>query len=209
MSTFNARVKLGLTTLSSTELVATAQGIHDAMVGNINFPTPTPTLPVVQTAITALATANADVDNNGGKVEHQARRVAERALRALLKQLGAYVQMASNGVEDIILSSAFGVVKRGGPIGELNPPRDLVSNITHKTGRVSMKWNRDAGTDSSHVYMSTKNDPFEWSLVGVTTKSRFDVNGLDPRQLYWFSVTAIGAAGESSKSEPLLAMAAA
>ena len=57
--------------------------------------------------------------------------------------------------------------------------------------------------------MSTTNDPFNWTSVGTTSKSRINIDGLTPGKFYWFAVSAIGAAGESSKSEPCLVMAAA
>jgi hypothetical protein len=60
-----------------------------------------------------------------------------------------------------------------------------------------------------HVYMSTSNAPFQWDFIGVTTKSRFHADNLAPGTFYWFAVSAINAAGESSKSEPCRAMAAA
>lgn len=202
-------VKIGLRGLPATGTVAKAQGIHDAMSGNAAYPAPTPTLPVLQTAITTLSAANAAVDNNPGPAEHQARRVAEKALRALLKQLAGYVQMASGGDEDTILSSGFAVVKRGAEHGEPNPPLNVNPRFTMHSGRVALKWTPEAGVDVYHVFMSTKDAPSEWKLVGTTTKSRFDLDGLTPRDLYWFAVTAVNAAGESTLSEPARCMAAA
>ena len=60
-----------------------------------------------------------------------------------------------------------------------------------------------------HMYMITSNNPFNWVLVGATTKCRFIADSLEPGTIHWFAVTAIGAAGESSNSEPLMARAAA
>lgn len=45
-------------------------------------------------------------------------------------------------------------------------------------------------------------------LVGSTTKCRSDVNNLPSGEARWSAVTAIGAAGESTKSDVLLARAA-
>ena len=60
-----------------------------------------------------------------------------------------------------------------------------------------------------HVFMSTTAEPFNWVLIGATSKSRFDADSLEPGTFYFFAVSALGAAGESSKSEPCRAMAAA
>lgn len=200
---------MGLTGLSATELVAKAQGVHDGMDGNAKFSAPVPTLPEFQTLIDELAAANAAVEANGGKAEHTARRNAELALREAYKQLAAYVQMASDGDATTIKSANFEVVKRGTPVGELPPPKNLGSRLTNFSGRVDLRWKREEGADMHHVFMSTSNEPFNWQLIGATTKSRFYADSLEPGKFYWFAVSAIGAAGESSKSEPCLAMAAA
>ena len=60
-----------------------------------------------------------------------------------------------------------------------------------------------------NVYMCTSGDPFNWQLLATTTKSRYNANDLVSGTYYWFAVTAIGTVGETSKSEPLRAMAAA
>lgn len=199
---------MGVSTLPATGLVAKAQGLHDGMDGNANFPNAMPTPAAFQTLIDNLAAANAEVDAVGGKPAHQAKRVAEKALRAAIKAWAGYVQSASGGDEGKILSSNFEVVKRGAPIGELAPPANLSNRFTNMRGRVSLRWVREDGADMHHVYMSTSNDPFKWELIGATTKSRFEADSLEPGTMYWFSVTAIGAAGESSKSDVLLARAA-
>ncbi|MBK8340228.1 MAG: fibronectin type III domain-containing protein [Flavobacteriales bacterium] len=76
------------------------------------------------------------------------------------------------------------------------------------SGRAALRWEREDGAEMHHVYMSTSNNPFTWVLIGATTKSRFNADNLVPGTLYWFAVTALGAAGESSKSDVLLARAA-
>ena len=202
-------VKIGLTGQNATSLVAYAQALHDKVKGNPNFATPTPAMADLETAIGTLATTNAAVDANPGPVEHQARRVAMAAVEGLVRQLAGYVQATSAGVEDIILSSGFAVRRKGRPIGELSRPSKLVNVLTNTTGRGSIRWQAEYGADLYHVFMSESNEPFKWELVGATTKSRFNADSLEPGKFYWFAVTAIGAAGETSLSEPCRVMAAA
>jgi hypothetical protein len=162
----------------------------------------------MQGYIDDLAAANATVEANGGKGDHQAKRTAEKVLRAAIKAWAWYVQNASGGDEDKILLSKFEVVKRGTPVGELNPPQNLGARLTNRSGRVALHWKREAGADMHHVFMSTTSEPFNWQLIGATSKSRFNADSLEPGTFYFFAVTALGAAGESSKSEPCRAMAA-
>lgn len=205
-----ARVKLGLEGLPATGLVAKAQALHDAVVDNATiFPNPIPTPPEFQALIDELAAANAAVDANRGRKEYLERDNADAALRLGVKQWAGYVQMVSGGDATTIRLSTFEVVKRGSPVGELPPPTNLATRLTRTTGRAALVWDREEGTDTHHVYMSTSNDPFNWELIGVTSKSRYNVDNLEPGKFYWFAVTAIGAAGESSMSEPCRVMAAA
>lgn len=200
---------MGVNHLSGTELVPKAQGLHDGLDGNAAFPNPLPPLAEFQTIIDELAAANAAVEANGGKAEHTAKRVSEQRVRGAIKSLAAYVQNVSGGDATLIKSTNFEVAKRGKPYGELNPPAKLLSVFTTTTGRVALRWKREAGCDLHHVFMSTSADPYNWQLIGSTTKSRFDANDLQPGTFYYFAVSAIGAAGESSKCEPCRAMAAA
>lgn len=201
---------MGVDRLPATGLVAKAQGIHDGVVAHpVLYPAPQPTAAVMQGYIDDLAAANAEVVANGGRAAHTAKRTAEKLVRSALKDWAGYVQNASGGDVDKILASNFEVAKRGKPYGELNPPSKLSAYLTKTTGRVSLRWNREAGSDMHHVYMSTSASPFKWELIGSTTKSRYNADDLEPGTFYFFAVSALGAAGESSKSEPCQAMAAA
>lgn len=202
-------VKLGLSKMNPADMTGYCQGIHDAIVGNAHYTTPLPTAATVQTAIDALVAANAAVSLNNGRQEHSLRRVAQLALHGLMKQWQGYVQQASGGDADIIATSGFAVVERGVPHGEPVRPTDLGILDARKTGRIAMDWERPAGAQYFHVFRSTTSEPFKWELVGVTSKTRYNSDGNSPGTFYWYAVSAIGAAGESSLSDPLHAMAAA
>ena len=195
--------------LSPTGLVSRAQGLHDGIKGNAQFPSPLPTAEAFQTLIDELAAGNAAVAANKGRAEYLVRDIAERNLRDAIKQWKGYVQMASGGDADLILTTNFGVSKRPQPRSPLDPPRNLGARLTSHSGRAALVWSTEKGAEMHHVYMSTSADPFKWELIGVTTKSRFNADNLAPGTFYWFAVSAINAAGESSKSEPCRAMAAA
>lgn len=59
-----------------------------------------------------------------------------------------------------------------------------------------------------HVFINSCNNHFTCEFVVATTKRSFHEDNLEPGVTYWFTVVAVGAAGASSKSEPLLARAA-
>ena len=205
-----SKVKMGLTGLTATELVAYAQSIHDKMNGNANFPTPAPSLADLQTAIDTLAAANAAVDANGGRTEHLNRTNAVNALKNLLRSMSGYVQATSDGDGDIILSSGFEVVRRATRIGKLPAPIDLLAKLTDFHGQVRLNWSPVHGAHLYQVYMNPTdpNDEGAWVSVGSITKSEYLVEGLETGRFYWFRVNAIGTAGESPMSDAAQSLAA-
>ena len=200
---------MGLLGLAATAIVAKAQGLFAKLLSSIGiFPAPVPPLVEFQHHIDALAAANAAADVNGGRSEFQAKREALKVVLADIKSLAGYVQATSMGNADMIKASGFEVVQRGGRIGELTPPDKLIARPTTMVGRCSLAWESEHGSDVFHVFMSATSEPFNWVLAGSTTKRSFFADGLETAKTYWFSVSAVGAAGETSKSEPLMARAA-
>ncbi|MBK6831171.1 MAG: fibronectin type III domain-containing protein [Flavobacteriales bacterium] len=167
-----------------------------------------PSLATITAACDRLDAANQAVLFNGGKLAYTERDEADKELRDLIKELAGYVQAVSKGDKPQVQDGAFDVVEPGEPIGELPPPQALGSKLTNMSGRVALDWKGVRGAKSYQVFMSTSNDPFKWELTAVTTKSRLDVDSLEPGTFYWFAVSAVGAAGTSSKSDPAQAMAA-
>ena len=134
-----ATAKMGLDGLSATEIVAKAQGVPCMLAASAGtFPAPVPSLATFQDHIDALAAANAAVDANGGKADHLLKKKALQLVKADVKTQAAYVQAVSGGDADLINAGGFDVVKRGGPIGELNPPKNLGSRYTNMSARVSI-----------------------------------------------------------------------
>ncbi len=203
-----ATAKMGLIGLAATAIVAKARGVLNKLASNVLYPTPVPPLDEFNDHIEALAAANADVKMNGGKAEYQARRETLAVVKSDLKTLMAYVQATSKGDGSKILTSGFELVKRSTPRGELHPPTSLRSYYTTMEKRVSMRWVAQKGADTYHVFRSNTQEPFKWELVGTTTKRSFNADNLVSGVQYWFAVSAVSAAGETSKSEPLLARAA-
>ena len=186
-------VKLGITGLTPEELLERADAHIVALTGNATFPTPVPTLVQQQADRDALAAANVAMANNGGKQDRLVQEACVAKVKSNLKELAGYVQAVSKGDKPQVQDGAFDVVEPGEPIGELPPPQALGSKLTNMSGRVALDWKGVRGAKSYQVFMSTSNDPFKWELTAVTTKSRLDVDSLEPGTFYWFTVSAVGA----------------
>jgi hypothetical protein len=175
--------------------------ILEWMKDNPKYPTPSPTLAVVQTAFDAYKVATADAAQGG--VENTAIRNARRAeLVSLLRQLANYISATANGDIETLLSSGFPAQKNGrSPIGPLPAPNAPVvrkgpvsGSLTAVTapvfGASVYNW-RTALASAPTVYVQTKQ----------STAARFTFEGLTPGQVYNIELNAVGSAGTSDWSD--------
>jgi hypothetical protein len=203
-------VKMGIKGLPSVALAEKGRNNVTMLTGNATYPTPTPSLAALTAACTELERCNTEVLFNGGKLAHQAKRLAVATLERMIKELAGYVQATSGGDKTKILSAGFDVRKPADRIGVLAAPQALHARISDFRGCIALAWKGVGGTRMYQVYI-TEGDPKEatgWTMVAVSTRTRILIDNLKTGQFYSFRVNAVGTAGESAYSEPAIAMAA-
>lgn len=204
-------VRLGTSGKTSTALVEKGRNNVTMMTAAAaTFVTPEPTLASVTTACNALDTASQAYDFNRGKLEKEARDVAYAVLYALIGELASYVQTVSNGVKEVILSAGFDVRRTPEPLGQLPAPPNMRSVVAPYPGTIELRWGGVRGRQNYRVEY-TSGDPNQvagWSVLMITSKNRFTVEGLTSDKIYSFRVAAIGAAGISPVSDITTAKAA-
>lgn len=204
-------VTLGFDRVTVKALIGKARNSVTMMTGNALYPTPEPTLASITTDADALATADEAYDFNRGRIEKETRDLAFMALKSSYRNLGAYVQVASAGDKDAILTAGFGVRRKGSPMGIPEAPVNVLASATRFPRQIEVRWNASKGRLLYMVYQ-IKGDPTVedgWVLIGETGKNRMVVDGLDRFQTYSFRVVAIGAAGASQASDAASAATAA
>ena len=202
-----SKIKIGFSKLSVTNQVERSRKIQTNMTGNLNFPTPAPALLAVKAATDAVETAyNESRGKDKNKIQILKLRRAE--MLVLIVQLAAYVQSASNGDKEIILSSGFDVIERGLP----QPPVGQVMNVRLSDGNVSGKlkvaFDKTAGAKVYVIEICP--DPLveaNWDAKGASTKTRFELINLTPGTKYWVRVAAIGKDGIGLWSYPAFKIA--
>lgn len=189
------RITNGFTKLSDPNLISRANSIQQAMVGNLNFSSPTPTLAALQTAINDLVTALSDADN-GGNYDKAVKNQKRNALIDILHNLGAYVLFTSSGLPDPFLaakSSAFHVAKTGSPI-LLGAIENLQLKDGMNPGELNISFN--AVTGSKAFVCQYSDDPTlaesSWRTE-VGTSRKFTLSGLEIGKKYFVRIIAIGA----------------
>lgn len=106
---------------SDSELSSKAAFIISSLTGNTSFPSPTPPLAELQTALQAFNAAD-EAALDGEKLNTAIKNQKRSELVALLVSLALYVQLTSNNDEVLLLSSGFDLKKSPAPIGVLPKP---------------------------------------------------------------------------------------
>jgi hypothetical protein len=99
------RTVLGFSTLTDPKLLLLANGVLKGLTGNAAFPTPTPSLAVFSTDLTAFSNA-ATAALDGGKNAKSARDKSKKVLVTDLRQLAMYCE--SNCNEDVVTFNTSG-----------------------------------------------------------------------------------------------------
>lgn len=196
------KVKMSFTGLTVSEQIERAKLIHNKMSGNASFPSPQPALTAVQTAFDQLEIAYQE-SRGRDKNKVALLRLRRADLLNVIGLLAGYVQTASGGVEEVILSSGFDVVRRGVP----QPPLGQVTNLQLKQGSNSgilhAAWDTLKGSRLYRIDLSS--DPIaqdSFAPVGTSTKVSFNITNLVKGTNYWVRVAGLGKDGMGDFSDP-------
>lgn len=200
-------VKQGTSSLSSAILLEKGRTVHDMLNGNGKYPTLQTLLPAFLLLCDNLEAANSEVQFNGGKLTHEAKRLAEVALRNALKDFAGYVQGISGGDKATILSAGYDVVKERTPLPKPDAPTDLIVRRTAEIGILKVKWHSVKGSKLYYLEMQEEGAPV-WERVVTTTRTNHEMTDLTTGKKYSFRVQAIPSAGISQMSEVVTNMAA-
>lgn len=193
---------IGFLSSSSDALLLTgAQTIVNSLTDNTDYPTPTPTLTTVTTAIAAFTTAIANAAN-GGKEETAIKNAKRAELVSLMRQLASYVGVTCGDDLAKLLSSGFPTWKpTKSPIGVLPPPYAPVATAGPKSGQLSATSYPVFGAYSYNWRVALKSAPNVFVQEVQTTAASNIFEGLTPGQVYFVQLNAVGSAGSSDWSD--------
>jgi len=198
------KVALGLGYLNALNTVLLGQNIQTNLNGNLTFTTPNPPLADLVTAL-AATTARINAVTNAQTALDQAlteRDTELEVLRAILTNLGAYVQNVSGGDEALIISAGMPTKSGREPIfvGQVENLRLTASN---ESGEVFADWKRVVGRSIYKVQISLDTGaPVNWAPKLDTTKTKCSLNhDLVSGTKVWVRVKAIGPNNEGPWSD--------
>lgn len=176
--------------LNEAELEQQAENILAKMTGNELFPTPDPTLTVLEADLDAYRTAVADAalgDRHRVVIRNQKRAQLEWTMRAL----GLYVDRTAQRNEATILSAGYAVPKEP----DTTQPCPKAAGVSVQPGEIG------SGVAKVRVnrHRSVRMYRFEYRKLGTDTwewvqrsRSRVQLNGLESFQQYEFRAVYIG-----------------
>lgn len=190
-----SRIKTGFDSLTDSDFETKAGSIYAFMLGNTNFPTPTPDLPSVKGDIQAYQDALTAAQTKS-KNDVAAKNDARKKLTASLVQLANSVTTTANGNRTMLISSGFDLAKDG----EFTPiikPEIITLSDGLNPGELMVKVSAVKGAKGYGPQYTT--DPLtassEWRQF-MTTTSKFTFTNLEAAKKYWCRMAVIGAYGQ-------------
>lgn len=186
-----------------------ASTIYTNMVGNPNFPDPTPSMAEFHTAIVQLEGAIvAALDR--GRTAIVLKNTAEKKLSEMITRLAAYVNSVCMGDAAMILSSGFHLSKRPEPISKIPAPRYARVKATAFRSQLLIKWEPVSGAIAYVVEEAVAANTIDasWQHVEVTTNASLVLNDRRQDEPHAFRIRAVGRRVQSAYADTYYIQAA-
>ena len=191
------KVKLELRNKTDNALRLFATEHKAAMVGNANFTTPSPAVPVFDAALTAYG-AKLDAIAAAETALATLRAEKDTARAALETQLNGranYVELTAAGDEAKIRSAGFEIRADGSATTSMDQPQNLIAAMAPNAGEITITC--DAVPKAKSYIIDVRDytetgPPAEWRLAKVASRSAATVTGLASGKKYAFRIRALG-----------------
>jgi hypothetical protein len=200
------KTKLNFRNLSVSAKIAKAKQIVTALTGNPTFPSPNPPLADITAVITQTETKSSERDaaQQLAKTKTTELNAFVDELDGVMSQIAGHVDSVAGNDEAKILSAGFDTRAAATATSQPPPPpSSLDTTIGDHDGELDASWDTVAGA-KSYVIETSEDPPTPtgWKHDGVSTKSKFTIEGLQSGKRYWIRVAAINTADQSGWSDP-------
>lgn len=205
-----SNIKIGLFTLTPVQLLALLNNVIAKFTGSTLFATPLIPLAELQAQSDALHAAIDDA-TNGSLIARKVRDAKVDEVRNVLRRTSDYVRLVCDGNAADLAKSGFPLQKHPEPINSVDIPKGLIAKSTDTSGGLMVRWNKAVG---ARLYRTERavSDPTvgetTWIPVGITSRQRIELSGLEPYAPCWIRVIGVGKNSEGLPSEIVLGRAA-
>ncbi len=190
-----------LTADSDAQLVKDSQTIVTSMTNNPSYPSPSPTLANITTAINDFSLA-IEKAADGGKTLTLIKNQKRTALGALMRNLASYVHVACKGDLAVLTSSGFPIQKPARtPVGPLPAPEAPTLDFGDRTGQLDASTTPVPNAFTYTWRVALASAPTHYLQRIQTTAASIVFENLTPGQIYAVDVNAFGTAGASDWSD--------
>ena len=191
--------------MSDTDIVARATAALTGLTGNSNFPNPPVDLAALKTAIDTFSALIAEALDGSKRVIAQKNK-QRQAVITMLRLLGRYVEVTSNGDMAVFQTSGFQAAATTRASSE--PLSESIRKITHgdNSGQINVSVRPIRGAQSYEIRYGAAGPggatPTMWTNHGVPgVKTPFVVTGLTPAMIYVFQARALLKTGYTDWSD--------
>lgn len=181
--------------------IARMREISTALAGNPVFAALATKLAPFNTAVDDLETANTTYNTT---VQLASEQFTERdAMRALAEEAIRALASASEGETTDsaeLLSGGWHLREPPMPIGDMPAPQNLVATGGDMEGEADLQWDPVYGRNA-YVGECSESATGPWTQFYVGAKSSCTATGMDPGELYYFRVRAVGPLGPGPWSD--------
>jgi hypothetical protein len=194
----------GFSRVADGVVVSRATNIQTAMTGNTNFPDPPADLAALKTAIETFSALIAEALDGSKKVIAQKNK-QRRTVIKMLKLLGRYVQVTSDGDMAIFQTSGF---EAAAPKTATTPLTEKIRKVAHgsNSGEIDLWLKAVAGASMYEVrYMRANGGAATaWTTVPLSNvKSALVLKGLTPATTYLIQARALVGSAFTDWSDPI------
>lgn len=199
------KIKLGLSRRNIENKIQFGTDVDNSMSSNPIF---SPLAGGQSNLVTAKTTLQTKwTESNAAKqlAQQKATEVqdAEADFDSAMTKVANDVENLANG--DVSIIQAAGMDVKNPPSAPQIPVQPVINLIEEGTssGTINLKWKSVKGAKSYNIEMNSDvNNQEGWVIKLTTTKLKVTISGLSSGMKYWFRVTALGAAGTGSPSDP-------
>ncbi len=204
-----ANLRLALSSLTFIGILKLLRNVILRLTGNAHFSTPL--VPLSGMTVLADDLELAILEATQGSLTSRIKRDKLIAsAKSMLTSQANYVRAVSNGDIEMLESSGFELAKMPERAGVPLAPDSITIRATNIATEVEMRWPKREGALGYRVFKTDQapTDGTVWDYVDFTSRVSFKMRGLESFKPYWFSITSIGAAGESDLSKASMGRAA-
>jgi hypothetical protein len=191
--------------VADADVLKRVNAIQTEMTGNTNFPTPPVDMAAFKTAIETFSNLVTESLDGSKKVIAQKNKQREAVIK-MVRLLGRYVEVTSNGDMAIFQTSGFQPAATTKTTSE--PLSEKIRKIDHgpNSGQILVWVRKFAKASSYEVRYALANaaTPVQWTSVGVPqVKTPATITGLTPATAYVFQARALTKSGYTDWSDSI------